>query len=214
MSYAYNAPAYSIQKLSPKVKLAIRAYVSGAVKTQIEAAAIAQITPQYFSQLLSSPVAKEYILEFDSKQEEKIIDTTVLLEKLSRDAVHVMANLMRHSANEQVVLKAAADLMDRGPQTSKIQKHQVESFTLSGKDAREIAAALVASSSLKDKFPSATQGDYIKIDDPRLTTGDDEDRSGILGGSTGAVRSGTLPGVPEVQVHEGDSPDGVPDRPA
>lgn len=214
MSYAHNAPAYSIQKLSPKVKLAIRAYHSGAVKTVKEAAEIAQIHPQYLSQLMSSPVAKEYIMEFDAKQEEKIISTTALLEKLSRDAVHTMANLMRNSSNENIILKAAQDLMDRGPETSKIQKHQVESFTLSGKDAKEIAAALVASSSLKDKFPAAVEGDYIKIDDPRLTAGDDEDRGGVLGGHTGEVRSGDLPGVPEVQVHEGDSTPGVLPRPA
>lgn len=214
MSYAYNAPAYSIQKLSPKVKLAIRAYHSGACKTQKEAAAIGQITPEYFSQLMSSPVAKEYIMEFDAKQEEKIIDMTQLLDHLAKQAVHTMASLMRNSSNENIILKAAQDLMDRGSSTSKIQKHQVESFTLSGRDAREIADALVSSANLKEKFPDAAVGDYIKIDDPRLIAGDNEDRSRVLGGSTGPIREGNLPGVPEASLHEGDSTTGVLPGPA
>lgn len=205
MSYAYNAPAYSIQKLSPKVKLAIRAYHSGACKTQKEAAAIGQITPEYFSQLMSSPVAKEYIMEFDAKQEEKIIDMTQLLDHLAKQAVHTMASLMRNSSNENIILKAAQDLMDRGSATSKIQKHQVESFTLSGKDAKGIAEALVSSASLRDKFPAAAVGDYIKIDDPRLIAGDNEDRSAVLGGSVGQVREGDLSSVPDATLHEGNS---------
>ena len=63
--------------------------------------------------------------------------------ELGRKAVQKLAHLMEWSGQEAIQLRAAIDLADRSPETQKVQKHQVESFSLSGKDAKEIAVEVI-----------------------------------------------------------------------
>lgn len=154
--------SYRAKRLSPKAKLALKAVVLGGMKHR-EAAQVAGLHKVYVSQLKNSTPGQEYMAELEGKLDEKSLDTSALLTQLGREAIERLAGLMRFSANENIILRASQDLADRAPDTQKIQRHQVESFTLSGRDAKEIAEAMVASAKMKEQFQSAAQGDYIRI---------------------------------------------------
>lgn len=160
--YKFNAPAYGIKKLSPKVRMAIRMLENGAARTVKEAAIAAGIAPTYLSQLRSSAPAREYMDELQRKIDERAIDMNVLMERLSYEAVGRIRNLMRNSESEAIVLKASQDLLDRNPATSKTQRHQIEAVSISGKDAKALAEALVAGRAIKTEFAEAAQGNYDK----------------------------------------------------
>lgn len=91
------------------------------------------------------------------------LKTNELIEKLSRRAVEVIGTTMEEASSEGLRLKAAIDLADRGSETSKIHKHQVESFTLGAEDARNIAESMVAAAALRAKHTPLRLGDFDKV---------------------------------------------------
>lgn len=169
-------PALDVVNIGPRVKMALRLWLSGTVRSKKEAAQIVGVHPAYLGPVSKSPGGQAFIRDQEAKIDEKSLDTNVLLQRLSREAVLETAAIMRAGQSEANRLRAAIDLADRGPETSKIQKHQVEAITLSSKDAKELAAAMVAAAQLKQKFAEATEGNYDKtkyIPPPSETDGKD-----------------------------------------
>lgn len=123
---------------------------------------MAGISKEYFSLLQQNPLVKAYMEEFQDNLTTAIINKSAIIDRLSRKALVVMENLMEGD-NEHLAFKAAVDLLDRAPDTSKVQRVQLESFTLSNKDAKGLADALVMASVMKDKFPDAAIGNYDKV---------------------------------------------------
>lgn len=163
----YTNPAYHAESLTPRIKLGLKALVSGAVLTQNDAADVAGVTAAYFSVIKSSPAGQRYMAEVDDKVNDRMIDTSKLLEKLGRESLDRMAQLMRFSDSESITFKAAQDLMDRSSETSKVQKLQIESLTMSNKDAKGLAEAMVMAADLRRQFAEAATGDFIKVDEAK-----------------------------------------------
>lgn len=153
----------NIQKLSPKAKLALKMVLLAGAKNK-EAAAAVGLHPVYVSQLKSSQPGQQLMNEMETQLDEKALETTVLMDRLGREALHRLATLMRHCESPQIQLRAAIDLADRAPATSKVHKHQVESFTLGSHDAKEIAAALVESAAQRSRFIGAAEGEFVKVE--------------------------------------------------
>lgn len=158
---------YRNTKPGPRVKMAARLYASGAVKSKKEACQAVGLGEQYLSMLSRPSVANPEITSIIGEVDHAIHDKTVALSAVialaARRAVEKVNRLM-DSNNEHIQLKAATDILDRNPETSKTQKVLSASFSIEGKDAAEIAAALVRSARLREKYPNIGQGDFIKIE--------------------------------------------------
>ena len=158
-----KGPAQKVKHLSPAMKIALKALILGAAKTNKEAGKISGLHPAYIGSMRNTQLGNGFMQAHEDKVDEKLIETSALMDLLGREALSKMGGLMRFSADEQIVLRASADLMDRSPVTMKIHKAQVESFTLSGKDAKEIAAAMVESQRMRELHDAAADGDFVKI---------------------------------------------------
>lgn len=153
----------------PRIRHAARLYASGAVRTKQEAAEAVGVNPSYFN-VITQPGhsrANPEILEMMDEIERSISDKTVqlssVIEHVSREALSEMRSLMLDSQNEAIRLKAASDILDRNPETSKTQKHQLSSFSLSGEDAKALAAALVKSAEAQQLYASQATGDFVRV---------------------------------------------------
>jgi hypothetical protein len=102
--------------------------------------------------------------------DDKTANTSQVLDRLGRRALGVIGKLMEGSNDERIQLRAATDLADRSPTYSKVQKMQVESFTLGSRDAKAIAEALVAGKSVNEQYKDIAAGDFDKVSDPKLLT--------------------------------------------
>ena len=100
------------------------------------------------------------------------LTTSALIEKLSRRAIEVIATQMEDASSEGLRLKAAIDLADRGSETSKVHKHQVESFTLASEDARVIAESMVAAASVRQANAALRHENFdkVNVDEVEITT--------------------------------------------
>lgn len=152
-----------VQKLSPRARMALRAYATGAA-TQKEAAESAGLHPAYGTQLANSAAGQAYIKELSEQLDQRSLDLTAVLEKLSQKALIRMAQFME-SGSDAIAFKATQDLLDRGPRTTKVQKVQTESFILNGQDAKALAEAMVAGAGLSSQFPEAATGNFVKVPD-------------------------------------------------
>lgn len=156
--------ARQVEDLSPRVRMALRLYVHGAVKTQREAADAAGLNRAYFSSVANSPAGQKYMQSAHNIIEENANDVSTLMRRLSVRAIAVIGGLMEDGTKEETRLRAAQDLADRGPETAKIQKHQVESFTLGTADARAIAESMVAAASIRQRFASLENENFDRVD--------------------------------------------------
>lgn len=154
--------------LTPRVKHACRLYASAAVATKKEAAEAVGLNPTYFNVITqpghkkAMPEAIELIDEIQQRIEDKTVDLSAVVAEVSREALTTVRKLMKDSHNEAIKLKAASDILDRNPETSKTQKIQASSFSLSGEDAKQLAAALVLSAKVQQQVPPVT-GDFVQI---------------------------------------------------
>lgn len=152
------------QSLSPAVARALDLWISGAVSTKQEAAAAVGLCGVTVSQNARTPAGIRYINSAHEVIQNKTIDTSVLIERLSRRGVEVIGAMMEDAESPALRLKAAIDLADRGKETSKVTKVQTESFSIAGKDVAALAQALVRGAQLRDRFPEAAEGDFIKVE--------------------------------------------------
>jgi predicted nucleotide-binding protein len=159
--------AREVEDLSPRVRMALRLYVHGVVKTQIEAARIAGLSNAYFCQVVNSPAGQTYMKSAHNIIEENAHDVNALIKRLSHRAIEVIGGLMEDASKEDIRLRAAQDIADRGDETAKIQKHQVETFTLSGADARAIAESMVQAAAVRERFKElkVENFDHVNVDE-------------------------------------------------
>lgn len=150
---------------SPRVRLAHTLYATGAVRTKKEAAAVVGLAPQYLY-MIRGQHTEEVQETIDTAQyqiAQRATDMSAALDFYSRRAVDKIAQLMDTAAKEDVQLRAAQDLADRGPHTAKIQRHAIANLTMSAEDAKAIAAAMVESASVREQTEDVVSGSYVKI---------------------------------------------------
>lgn len=152
-------------KISPATARAIDLLMTGAVKTQKEAAEAVGLSAVSLGMNIRSAAGIQYINSAHEAIRDKTIDTSVLIDKLSRRAVEVIGDLMEDAQKEDIRLRAAIDLADRGKETAKTQKLQVDSFTVSGRDVASLAEAMVAAAQLRETYAEAATGNYLKAGD-------------------------------------------------
>lgn len=187
MTSAAEWLAKDTHNFTPKTKLALKLYVSGAARTQEEAAAIVGCHKQSVSNMRRTKTGREFEDGFDSGVTERMMSLSAVIDRLSKKAVVVMEDLIDNGSTEDVRFKAAKDILDRNPETSKTNKVQVESFTLSGRDAKELALAMTEGRLAVAKFEEATEGDFVRVQEVTerpniLEAGTDEQLSpGIAG---------------------------------
>lgn len=151
-------------KLRPRLKLAARMIAGGIARTQREAAEAVGLSESYLSLAVTrSPVAEELMHSIDRVVEQRIIETSALIRTLSAKAIEKLGDLMTESEREDIQLRAAIDLADRGPETSKIHKHQVESFTLSGRDVKALAEAIALGKASREEYSEVVKDGYDRI---------------------------------------------------
>lgn len=157
--------------LSPRVKMALRLYAHGQVKTLIQAAEAVELHPRYLQNISRTQAGKRFMKTADEMIANTALSTTQLIDQLSRRAIEVIGTQMENASSESLRLKAAIDLADRGSETSKIQKHQVEAFTLNSADARAIAESMVEAAALRAKHAALATENFDRVN----TTADEDD---------------------------------------
>jgi hypothetical protein len=155
MSYpARENPLANIQP-TPRVVLAARLWKTSICKTKKEASIAAGLHPNYLTMLTApnggSEAVKRLCGEIDKMVEDQTVDMSHILRYAGRKAIGRIAALM-DSSKEEIALKAAQDLADRAPETQKTQRVAVESFSLNGEDARELAKAIMESSQAAEQY--------------------------------------------------------------
>lgn len=158
------------RSLSPRVKMALRMYAYGSVRTLTEAAEAMDLNLGYLSIVKNSEAGKSFMHSAESIIADKTLEGHELLNKLGRRALEITAGLMENSDSDNIKLKAAIDLSDRAPDYSKVQKMEIQSFTLTGKDAKDIADALVRGRSVHEQYRHLASGDYNRIADEQTTS--------------------------------------------
>lgn len=150
-----------VQKLSPRLRKAIAMYGTTAASTQKEASEIAGLHPQYLTLMLNNnPLAKEELQRVMREVDGAHINVGKLLHQLSLRALKTIEDTMYDASSEALRLKAAQDLADRGPQTSKIQRHQVESFTVDSETTKQLAAAMLESARVRSAYANIAIGSH------------------------------------------------------
>lgn len=172
------------------------------------------MNPTYFSLVTSpgndlhKPEATEIMDRVEQEIHDKTVNMSAILDTLGREALVRMRGLMKESKNEAIQFKAAADLLDRSQETSKVQKHQVAAFTVGAEDAKMLAAAMLRSAQARGRYAEAAEGDFIRI--PIAASAEEvASPQELLNGQTspGGVNAGQGLQRPEVrQVDEVDRP--------
>lgn len=162
------------RELRPRVRMALRMYALAAVPTLSAAAEATGLALGYLSLMANSPAGKEYMQTVQQILDEKAISTTDLINKLGRRAIEIIGGLAEDGSSPSIQLKAAIDLADRSPETSKTTKVQVDSFSLSGKDARLLAESIVQGRSVHERFGTEVLGNVDRVTNA-LPSGNPED---------------------------------------
>lgn len=149
--------------LRPATKQALRLYATGAVKTLAEAARATGIAPGTAYVAHASATGRREVARVDNNQVEKAVNVSQLIASLSTKAVEKVATLMEKGSSEGIQLRAAQDLLDRNPETSKTQKVQVSDLTMQDKDAKLLAAAMVEAAKLRALHAETSRRDTLAI---------------------------------------------------
>jgi len=150
--------------------MAIRLHATGAVPTKGAAAKAVGLSPSAMYVHTSDgagnlPAAIEYA-KIDKALGDRAEDVSVLIESLSVEAIHKFAGLMRFSGKDEVQLRAAIELADRGRKTAKVQKYEVQNdHAITPEAARHIAQALVEAAEAKRRFSAVAQDGFIGVPD-------------------------------------------------
>lgn len=151
------------EQLRPRVRMALRLYVHTAVPTLKAAAAATGLNRRYLANVARTKAGKAFMASAHEHINNTALTTNALIEKLGRRGIEVIGTMMEDASSEALRLKAAIDLADRAPETSKIHKHQVESYTLGSEDARAIAEAMVAASTVRQNNQHLIKSNYDKV---------------------------------------------------
>lgn len=161
-----SCPSYAVRKPGSKVRNALRLVAAG--MSQKEAAQAVGVHKVYVSQLVSgNPRVKEYLHRLEADIDAGVVNMSVAMRELGRRGVGHIAQMMESdSVKDELRLKAAMDLADRSPETSKTSKISIEGdMTLRQGDATALMQALVEAAEAERKFRAEVEsGDYVKID--------------------------------------------------
>lgn len=159
---------HRVKPLSPRLKNAIRLYTTGIAHTKAQAARIVGLSPATVyiatAPIVSDPKVNQLTNDTDKMVADATISTRVLIEKLSRKAIGKLGNLMDTGEDDSIRLRAAIDLADRGQETSKIQRLQVESLHLTREDNRALAEAMVRAAEVKGRYAHLADANFITLD--------------------------------------------------
>lgn len=153
---------------TPRVKSAIRLYVSGAAPTQKEAAQLAGINAKHFQIQKRNPFVKAYIRQIEADIDAGTVQMSNVIRELGRRGVETIAKMMESDeVKDELRLKAAVDLADRSPETSKTNKLSIEGgLTIQSADVSRLMAALVEGAEVAKEFDKEVgTGDYVRVDD-------------------------------------------------
>ena len=150
--------------MSPRVKIALSLYATGRAKSKKAAAEAVGISSVYVNLMAKTPQGQQIVQSTNDLIQDKLIDVTTLIEKLSRRGVEVIAHTMEEATSADLRFRAAQDLADRGSKTSKTQKIQHDNPVIGGRDLQALAEALVVGAQLRTQYSQAATGDYVKVD--------------------------------------------------
>ena len=195
--------------ISPRVKNAILLYATGSVRTKAEAAVMAGVHEAYFNIVTSPANGHPEALRLMSEIQQMILDqgvrTSDILEKLGRKALGALDHLMDNSKNEAIILKAASDLADRAPSTSRVQKHQIEGgMSIATVDAQALAAAIVRGAEIKKQYAPEVQTNFVRIQEDHP----DEIGTDSAAPEVHALGAGGTPRLALIRA-EAEGPDGT-----
>jgi hypothetical protein len=150
------------------VRTALRLIHSGAVRTQLEAARVVGVTYGHISKARRNPMTQLYIRKLEEQLDQNAINMSAAVQELGRRGLLTIAKFMESTeVKEELRLRAAMDLADRSPETSKTSRLSIEGdITLREGDAARLIAALVEASEADATYAKeVASGDYIKVDD-------------------------------------------------
>lgn len=159
---------YRSKDLSPRVKLATRLYNSGLAKTKGEAADMAGLARSVFYTVSITDVkVASLATQVQKELEDETIDAAKLIKRLGRRGLGIVAEIAENPLNKsETRLKAAQDLADRSPETSKIININARVETpLSEDQIATLRRGMIEAAALREKFAEAANGSYITVDD-------------------------------------------------
>ena len=163
--------ARDVRTVSPRVRMAARLYASAAVPTKKAAASAVGITPMWLNLMAKhNEETKRLISDVDTQIMDQSVEMSSVLRVIGREAIKRIRGLMS-SESEGVSLKAAIDLADRNPETSKVQRHEIVSAHISSEDAKELARSLVEAANVRLQFEEVAQGNIVRVNTEVITDG-------------------------------------------
>ncbi len=148
-------------------------WASGVAKTKAAAARMAGLRPTalYLPTMPSvgSDVAKDLGRRVAAQVQDETVEMATVLRNAGRAAVDKIVSTMNDSSSEGLQFKAAQDLADRSPETSKTQKVAVATFSLEGKDVAELSRALAEAAEVRRQHTRFAEGNHV------MTAADDID---------------------------------------
>lgn len=151
------------KKLTPRVKLAIRLYASGTAKTQSEAAEMAGVALINMNTAINhTDEGRRIVSDVDRMVEDQTVSLNAIIQTASRKAAAKMAGLL-DSDNETIVQKAAADLLDRNPESSKNVRVTSTPFSLDNRDVTALAASIVEAAHVRQAHAKLAAADFVEV---------------------------------------------------
>lgn len=154
--------------LTPRIRLATRLYATGVAKTKAQAAEMAGLAPStfYITSVTENQVT-DLMNKIDRELEDEHLDMGRLLKQVGRRAVrHIAWTMESDEVKHEVRLKAAQDLADRSPETSKSTNINLGlNAGLTDTQVASLRDAMLEAAAMKEKFASAAQGNYVTVSD-------------------------------------------------
>ena len=142
------------------MRRALELYETAAVKTKKEAAEAVGLSRYCLHANNMGPAAQAYAASVDTAIQQRVVDLSAIIERVSEKALTRLEHLIDLADKDEVKLRAAQDILDRNPRTSKTSRLQVSSLSLTGKDVQALVTAITSGRDLKAEFPDAASGDY------------------------------------------------------
>jgi hypothetical protein len=152
----------TIRNPGPRVRLAAKLYAKGIARTKKEACSMAGCHPSYLTLMRDNEVIRRIHAESERQLDIATGDINIILQTLGREGLNTINELRQRSSSEAIQLKAAIDLADRSPETSKIQKHQLQSISLEGEDVSRLIAGMVEAAKVQKEFEHVHSGSFNK----------------------------------------------------
>lgn len=168
LSYRRQVDYHRARRPNPRVRIALQMYETGAAPTKKEAARAVGLNPQTLYYATGNATRSHHVDELTQRlqgqMETTAVNVSALIDKLSEQAIAKLGLLMHGGEKEEVQLRAAIDLADRGTRTAKIHKMQVEPYTIDDATAKTMAQGLVAAAAARQHYLKAAEGDYITVE--------------------------------------------------